>query len=187
MESRVYGSSAYPGFDDTWEVFMFKNMDSGGERVRCFIRMDINCGLENGFTMVVLFIHQVDGYSTLLITRCQNSCMHMFPKHTLSTKFREQGRVNVQDFILVGGDQSSRYFPEESSQYNMCNTLILKYLGKFISLFEVVFIDKQAFNPCFCGNVQHTCTRFIANNQGYIYSEVFVKICDYFPGIAAFS
>jgi len=87
------------------------------EQLGCVTRQDGNPCLCQRGSMVVGFVHQVNGRAGLVDSTCKHSFMDSASIHALSPKGRQQGRVDVNDSSPIRRDDVRGDELDVSSEY----------------------------------------------------------------------
>lgn len=109
-------------------MLVFQPMYAPGQCFGCVIFINRAAGLENYFSMVIFFIHHMNGDAAFFFLIGDYGFVYMLAIHTLAAIGRQECRVNINDPARVGTDQQSGNLPQKPGEYNKVNAGLFQFI-----------------------------------------------------------
>jgi hypothetical protein len=123
--------------DDWGEMGVFEYVDLGGQRIWGVFFFDGAPGLEDDFTLVVVFVDIMNGDTALFVAGCNDGLVNLGAVHVLATIAGQQRGVDVDDALGEGLDERGGEEPQETGQDDQVNFFVEHELCNDFGLVKV--------------------------------------------------
>ena len=146
--------------------------------------------LENKLALIVTFVYVMNSDARFGFSGGNNGFVNKVTVHSLTTKFREQRRVDVDNSVRKRPDQIGGHEPHKARQYDQVGTLLEQKLRNSVRLVKRWPVEEQDGNmkliikstPC---PVNDTRFGIIGQQEGYVYIGISGEVGCYLFRIGA--
>ena len=139
--------------DDAGEILFFEQVYFCRQRVGSVVVVEQAAGLEQGGTLVIILVDDMDGDARYRLVVGDDGFVYMMSIHAFSAIMRQQGRVDIDDAVGESFEEVGRHEEKESRQDDIVNMAFLHKVEHMVRLeevatAEVLRIDAEIMGAC---------------------------------------